>query len=125
MHFQPAYLIIGVALTIIAVIFKNFPSKKINMWYGYRTAVSIKNQETWDAAQKYSSQLVIIEGIILIILGVILGVMSAKMENKIKNIILFLYILIVIPVTFVWLIVSTEIYLNKNFNKKQGDKNIL
>jgi len=125
MQFQPAYLIIGIVFTIAAVIFKKFPPKKINMWYGYRTGLSIKNQETWEIAQEYSSKLMVIEGIILIIFGVIFGVISAQMENKVKNVILFIFIVIIIPVIFFWLIASTEIYLRKYFNKKQVDENIL
>lgn len=125
MRFQPAYLIIGIVITFIAVIFNKFPPKKINMWNGYRSETSVESQEAWDAAQKYSSKLMLIEGIILIILGVIFGVMSAKMENKIKNIILISFVAIVIPVVFIWLIVATEIYLYKNFNKKQKDNHIV
>ena len=125
MRFQPAYLIVGIVITFIAVIFNKFPPKKINMWNGYRSETSVESQEAWDAAQKYSSKLMLIEGIILIILGVIFGVMSGEMENKIKNIILISFVAIVIPVVFIWLIVATEIYLHKNFNKKQKDNDIV
>jgi len=121
MQFQPAYLIVGIVITVIAIIFKKFPPKKINMWYGYRSETSVENQEAWDAGQIYSSRLMLIEGIILIIAGVIFGVMSAEMENKIKNIILISFVAVVIPVMFIWLIVATEIYLNKNFGKKQQE----
>jgi uncharacterized membrane protein len=121
MQFQPAYLIIGVVITVVAIIFKMFPPKKINMWHGYRSETSMESQEAWEAAQKYSSKLMLIEGIILIIFGVIFGVMSAQMENKIKNIILISFLAIVIPVMFIWLLVATEVYLNKNFGEKKED----
>lgn len=32
------------------------PPKKINSLYGYRTISSMKNQERWDFAQKYSAK---------------------------------------------------------------------
>ena len=34
---------------------KKFPPKKINHLYGYRTQRSMKNQTTWESANKYSS----------------------------------------------------------------------
>ena len=122
MQFQPAYLIVGIVVTVIAVVFKKFPPKKINMWYGYRSETSVESQEAWDAGQKYSSKLMIIEGILLMIFGLIVGVMSARMENKIKNIILISFVAVVIPIMFIYLIVATEIYLNKNFSSKKQDK---
>ena len=122
MQFQPAYLIVGIVITVLAAIFKGLPPKKINMWYGYRSETSVESQEAWDAGQKYSSKLMIIEGIILMIIGLIVGIMSAEVANKMKNIILILFVAVVIPVMFIYLIVATEIYLNKNFSNKHGDE---
>ncbi|MFH6964306.1 SdpI family protein [Flavobacterium plurextorum] len=45
---------------IVIVLFKLFPPKKINSFYGYRTTNSIKNKSNWDFAQKYSAHLLII-----------------------------------------------------------------
>lgn len=118
MEFQPVYLIVGVVVTVVAIIFKVFPPKKINMWHGYRSKTSVESQEAWDAAQKYNSKLILIEGVILIILGVVFGIVSAEMGNKIKNIILISFVAVVIPAMFIFSIVVTEAYLNKNFGKK-------
>lgn len=37
---------------ISGILFKKNPPKEINLWYGYRTKRSMRNQERWDFAQK-------------------------------------------------------------------------
>ncbi|MDP4629843.1 MAG: SdpI family protein [Flavobacteriales bacterium] len=46
-----------------------FPPKKINSIYGYRTARSMKSQENWDIAQRYSSRLMLKQGIVMLAIG--------------------------------------------------------
>jgi len=46
------------------VIFRFFPPKKINRWYGYRTPRSMRNHDTWDVANRFSSWLMIVAGMI-------------------------------------------------------------
>lgn len=121
MEFQPAYLIIGVVVLVIAIIFKIFPPKKISMWNGYRSQTSMESQEAWDAAQKYSSNIMLIEGVLLTLLGVALGIMSSQADNKTNNIILISFLAIVIPFMFISLVVATEIHLYRNFNNKKQD----
>jgi immunity protein, SdpI family len=45
----------GLIFMLVGFVMLKFPSKKINSLYGYRTNSSIKNQERWKFAQKYSS----------------------------------------------------------------------
>ena len=49
------YISVGPLMVVLAIIFKVFPPKSINMLYGYRTERSMKNQETWDAANSYAN----------------------------------------------------------------------
>lgn len=42
---------------IIMILFKLFPPKNINSWYGYRTNNSKKSKSKWNFAQKYSATL--------------------------------------------------------------------
>lgn len=61
----------GLMFVIFAgFVFKLFRPKKINHIYGYRSRFSMKSQSTWDEAQKYSANIFIITGSILILLGV-------------------------------------------------------
>lgn len=100
-------LLCGPIFMIAGLIMSVFPPRKINGLYGYRTPNSMKDQEKWDFAQKYSSrELVKFGGILLLTsafgfffepgsdsaLYVGLGLMIAiilvlfiKVENAIKN----------------------------------------
>jgi uncharacterized membrane protein len=42
-------------MLLLGWLLKKFPPKKINHLYGYRTQRSMKNQATWEAANKYFS----------------------------------------------------------------------
>lgn len=48
-------LVCGVCFLIAAALMYIFPPKKINWLYGYRTVASMKSNERWEFAQKYST----------------------------------------------------------------------
>ncbi len=48
------HLLIGPLMLVTSIIFFYFPTKKINLVYGHRTSMSIKNQDTWKEANKRS-----------------------------------------------------------------------
>ncbi len=50
-----AHLAIGPFIFVLARVFQTWPPKKINHFYGYRTPRSMRNQDTWDEAQRYST----------------------------------------------------------------------
>lgn len=66
-------LLCGGAFILAGLIMLIYPPKKINGLYGYRTPNSMKSQERWDFAQKYSSLELIKAGTILL-LGSTFGV---------------------------------------------------
>ncbi len=43
-----------VLILIISLLFRKFPPKKINWYYGYRTKRSMANPSTWKAANTYA-----------------------------------------------------------------------
>ncbi len=49
-------LLVGLVFVIASIITHRFPPRKINYLYGYRTGNSMKSQDRWDFAQKYSSR---------------------------------------------------------------------
>jgi uncharacterized membrane protein len=63
--------LIGLIFFIAGSVTRWFPPKNINPMYGYRTNSSMKNQETWDEANRFSARYMQWCGIILIIIGVI------------------------------------------------------
>ena len=70
-------LIMNFTFLLAGLIMLLFPPKKINGIYGYRTTRSMKNQENWDKAQRFSAikmiQISTITGIVSLLLGLTNG----------------------------------------------------
>jgi uncharacterized membrane protein len=58
--------ICGIMFFIASVIMYFYPPKKLNAWIGYRTAASLRSQERWDFAQKFSAMVRIKTSLIMI-----------------------------------------------------------
>ncbi len=48
--------LVGLIFIVAGFVMFHFPPKKINFLYGYRTISSMKNQERWNFAQKFSAK---------------------------------------------------------------------
>jgi uncharacterized membrane protein len=72
--------IVGFVFALAAIITLKFPPKKINSIYGYRTSRSMKNQENWDLAQRFSSQLMLKQGLIMLATAFLLEVLPIPKE---------------------------------------------
>jgi uncharacterized membrane protein len=59
-------LLMGFIFFITGLITNTFPPKKINYLYGYRTSRSMKNQNNWDIAQRFSTKKMIQGSLVLI-----------------------------------------------------------
>lgn len=75
----PLFLV-GLAFSIAAFITMKFPPKKINGIYGYRTSRSMKSQENWDIAQRYSSRLMLKQGLGILAIAGLLNVLPLPEE---------------------------------------------
>lgn len=91
--------------------FKLFRPKKINHIYGYRSRFSMKNQSTWDEAQRYSANIFIKAGAILSLLGFTQHIIFKESElmNRIQIIELVSSIIIIY--------IICEKHLKNMFNK--------
>lgn len=61
----------GVVFLLLGWVLYKYPPKEINSRYGYRTSKSMKSQQAWDFAQKYSGKLMIKAGAFLLVVGVL------------------------------------------------------
>lgn len=68
-------------LSVIAIVFKVLPPKKINYLYGYRTSNSMKNIENWNLANKYSANLMLISMLLLLLVSYILELLNIEVTN--------------------------------------------
>ncbi len=64
------FVITGLLTLIFGYTLLKFPPKKINWFYGYRTARSMKSQQRWDFAQTYSGREMVRGGVLMIVVGV-------------------------------------------------------
>ena len=104
----PAFLS-GLIFIAVALITYRFPPKKINDLYGYRTASSMKSQERWDFAQRYSSGQMIKGGLMLIGAAIAGYFIPISYEIKIP---VGIGLIILVAV---YLIVTTERAIKKKF----------
>jgi uncharacterized membrane protein len=115
---------IGLLFIIIGLLQKFLPPKNINTWYGYRSAAARASQQTWDAANRFSSTFMIRAGIFVLVAGFIVYMAAiyfkadAGILKSIGYIILFGGAVGVGAITSV----VTEKHLAKTFKAKQAKK---
>ena len=50
-------ILLGIIVSIVTFIFVLRPPKKINNYYGYRTPQAMRDQKSWDFAQRFGARL--------------------------------------------------------------------
>lgn len=74
--------ITGFVFTFIGIIMYAAQPTEINGFIGYRTGTSMKSKERWDFAQKYSSNVMMICGVLTIVLSVLGYFVPNDYEDK-------------------------------------------
>lgn len=96
--------------------------KEINSAFGYRTSMSMKNQDTWKFAHRYCGKLWFISGLVLLPLSVAaLFLTLEKGTNVIGSTGAAICLMQLIPL--VGSVIPTEIALKKTFDKN-GNRRI-
>ena len=104
-------LLIGPLFLVLAIIFKLFPPKSINNIYGYRTSYSMRSQAVWDEANRFSCNLMVGTGVIVIIAQIISHFMlEVGLSLTVPIVLLVVLLIAIIPIT--------ERHLRKNFDKE-------
>ena len=65
----PVLFLVGFIFIVTGLILKFFPPKKINSLYGYRMPSAMQNQATWDFAQIYAANRMVLAGVKCLALG--------------------------------------------------------
>lgn len=95
--------------------------KEINAVFGYRTAMSMKNKDTWEFAHKYCGRIWYVCGCIMLPLTVLpMLFLIGKNEALTETVGTILIILQLIPL--VGAIIPTELALRKHFDKDGNEK---
>ena len=103
---------IPVAMILFGLLWKEHPPKSINVIYGYRTSMSMKNDKTWKFAHLYLAKIWFWSGIILLAFSTMFMLFFRKDYERIPGWIILIEITIMILS-----IIPTELALLRRFNK--------
>lgn len=103
-------LLVGAVFILAGAITLKYPPKKINGLYGYRTNASMKNQQRWDFAQRFSSKLMLKAGLFLLLSCTLSFVVHFSETTEV-----FLSLSIVL-LACIYIFLRTEKALESNFN---------
>lgn len=92
-------LLCGIIFILAGFVMFQFPPKKINLLYGYRTISSMKSQDRWDFAQKFSAKEMMKLGGLLT--GCSLLVFVTEFNNSINLIIGLSLLILMVVILFV------------------------
>jgi len=90
--------------------------KKINPFFGYKTTMSMKNQDTWSFAHKYVGRIWLVCGLGMLLITIVAMLVTFRMDEEIVRTVGIVLdsiqmILLIGP------IIPTEIALHKTFDK--------
>ena len=107
----------GTLLVIIGMIMLRFPPKKINGLYGYRMPSSMKNQQTWDEANRFAAAYMVKAGFITTAIGLVITTLLTltKPPGNVYALINFMSLILSGIVPAIFIIVATEKHLTKTF----------
>ena len=106
------HLIIGPLMIVISLIFFYFPPKKINLIYGHRTTLSMKNQDTWNEANKRSIHMILLVSALTCILQLIGIVFNINLET------IILYATVILVAGLIIGVIVIEKQLKTIFDKE-------
>ncbi|MFI3206838.1 MAG: SdpI family protein [Clostridia bacterium] len=110
-------MITPVIMIVIGLIFFVKPPKKINFIIGYRTKMSMKNEDTWFFAHKFSGKLILISGLVLLPITFLSSFFTIEQNENVvgavSGVICFCQVAVILVV-----VAKTEIKLVKTFNRK-------
>lgn len=105
----------GILLLITSFIFVKFPPKKINGIYGYRTLSSMKDQASWDVAQKVSALYMLKGSSVLVCWQLVTSLIAYFIIPQYKEAVTIVNAIAIVPVLIV-MIFKTEKALRKKPN---------
>lgn len=113
---------IPVIMLFFGVKFRKHGPKNINVIYGYRTSMSMKNKETWEFAHQYCARLWIKLGLVMLIISIFGSMLVFTFIDDIQGIIE----VILVTIQTIVLIISifpVEKALKKNFDENGNKRN--
>ena len=108
-------------MIIIGLIWVIFPNKNRNVAIGYRTAMSMKSDETWEFAHLYISRMLLWSGLALLVLHISFNAMMINHYGGTSRWIIFIEVAVALMT-----LILTEISLFRKYDAngklKQDEK---
>ena len=109
-------LLIPVIMLVFGCLFHRSAPKKINVWYGYRSARSMKNEDTWVFAHQHIGRTWMLVGAVLLVISVIpMIAVYGKDDDTVSVVSLVLTVIQLIPL--IVSLIPTERALKKTFDE--------
>ena len=109
-------LLIPVIMLVFGWIFHRQAPKKINVWYGYRSARSMKNEDTWVFAHQHIGRTWMLVGVVLLVVSVIpMIAVYGKDDDTVSVVSLVLLFVQMLPM--IMSLIPTERALKKTFDE--------
>lgn len=118
-------LLIPLIMIVLGFIYGKYPPKKISHISGYRTTMSMKNQDTWDFANRYMGKLWFRWGLILSpISAVPMLLVLGSGEDTVGGVCGAVTFLQIIPLLISIAVTERALrrHFDKNGNRKQGSE---
>ena len=96
---------------LLWTVLSTFPPRKINNWYGYRTATSKKTQQYWDEGNSFSTQFYLYIGIGALGISFIANYLHFKNGVFLIAMVVATCMILIVPIT--------EKHLKKTFKIKK------
>lgn len=109
-------LLIPVIMLVFGCLFHRSAPKKINVWYGYRSARSMKNEDTWVFAHQHIGRTWMIAGAVLLVISVIpMIAVCGKDDDTVSVVSLVLLFVQMLPM--IMSLIPTERALKRTFDE--------
>ena len=109
-------LLIPVSMLVFGWIFHRQAPKKINVWYGYRSARSKKNEDTWVFAHQHIGRTWMLVGVVLLVVSVIpMIAVYGKDDDTVSVVSLVLLFVQMLPM--IMSLIPTERALKRTFDE--------
>ena len=109
-------LLIPVIMLVFGWIFRRQAPKKINVWYGYRSARSMKNEDTWVFAHQHIGRTWMLVGAVMLLISVIpMIAVYGKDDDTVSVVSLVLLFVQMLPM--IMSLIPTERALKRTFDE--------
>jgi uncharacterized membrane protein len=88
-------LVIGITFCIVSLVARFFPPRSFDSRYGYRSKLSMRTDETWKEAHLYSSRLLVVASIPMLIMALVFSRRPDFQAYHLAIIIVVMFLLVI------------------------------